>query len=124
MLKTKIVQLANSIKCIAVLYACSILLSATLFSLIESRPFIDGVWWSCVTSLTIGYGDIAPVTVTGKILGLVFGHFWVFGIIPLIVANILLNVIEDKNEFTHSEQEQVKQTLQEILNALSKQKVD
>lgn len=32
--------------------------------------FIDALWWSFATATTTGYGDITPVTVAGKILGI------------------------------------------------------
>jgi voltage-gated potassium channel len=32
---------------------------------------IDGLWWSFATATTTGYGDITPVTFTGKVLGIV-----------------------------------------------------
>ncbi|MBR3196124.1 MAG: hypothetical protein IKF50_05430 [Clostridia bacterium] len=36
------------------------------------RTFWDAVWYSLVTLTTVGYGDLVPVTVFGKILGIVF----------------------------------------------------
>ncbi|MEJ1230537.1 MAG: ion channel [Galbitalea sp.] len=33
--------------------------------------FGDAVWWSFVTIATVGYGDLAPVTVPGRILAIV-----------------------------------------------------
>lgn len=47
------------------------------FFLIESsvntsiNSFIDALWWGFSTATTTGYGDITPVTVPGKILGIV-----------------------------------------------------
>jgi polar amino acid transport system substrate-binding protein len=40
----------------------------------------SGIWWSAVTMTTVGYGDKAPVTVAGRILGLI----WMFASIIII----------------------------------------
>lgn len=40
----------------------------------------SGIWWSAVTMTTVGYGDKAPVTLTGRLIGLV----WMFASIILI----------------------------------------
>jgi ABC-type amino acid transport substrate-binding protein len=40
----------------------------------------SGFWWSAVTMTTVGYGDKAPVTVAGRILGLI----WMFVAIIII----------------------------------------
>jgi polar amino acid transport system substrate-binding protein len=39
-----------------------------------------GLWWSAVTMTTVGYGDKAPVTILGRVLGL----FWMFAAIIII----------------------------------------
>ncbi len=40
----------------------------------------DGIWWSAVTMTTVGYGDKAPRTKVGRILG----FFWMFVAIVLV----------------------------------------
>ncbi|MEU6480265.1 ion channel [Streptomyces sp. NPDC047017] len=32
------------------------------------RTFGDSVWWACSTLATVGYGDVAPVTVPGRVI--------------------------------------------------------
>jgi len=56
--------------------ACVLLVSATMLWLAESdvQPETFGsipraLWWSIVTLTTVGYGDVYPVTVAGKIMG-------------------------------------------------------
>lgn len=47
-----------------------------LFFLIEEGKnprvtrYMDAIWWSFATATTTGYGDITPVTDTGKILSI------------------------------------------------------
>lgn len=123
-MKSYLYSYCNSIQMIARLYLASILLAAVLFSVVESKSLVDSIWWCFVTSLTIGYGDIAPVTIAGRIIGVVFGHFWVFCIIPMIVANILMKAIKDENEFSHSEQEQLKSDVAQILKLLKQDQGD
>jgi ABC-type amino acid transport substrate-binding protein len=44
------------------------------------KGIASGLWWSAVTMTTVGYGDKAPVTVAGRLLGLV----WMFASIIII----------------------------------------
>lgn len=115
-----VVKMANSLLTILMMYVISLVISSVLFSLAENRPLIDGFWWSCATALTIGYGDIYPITPAGKVVGFIFAHFWVLLVIPFVVANIIVKVIQDENAFTDKEQEQMKSQLSEILSTLKK----
>jgi voltage-gated potassium channel len=45
-----------------------------IIHLIEPDNFptvFEGIWWAVVTTATIGYGDYAPVTVAGRITGII-----------------------------------------------------
>lgn len=71
-----------------------------------------------MTALTIGYGDLSPTTTGGRITAFVFAHFWILGIISLIVANIVTRVMKDENKFTHLEQEWQEEVMKLIAEKL------
>lgn len=51
-----------------------------MFSGTAAEGLGNGFWWSAVTMTTVGYGDKAPVTLGGRIVGLV----WMFAAIIII----------------------------------------
>lgn len=113
-MKQYVIWLSSSLYRIAFLYITSVIVCACLFSWIEGRDMLDSLYWATVTSLTIGYGDISPQTAAGRLMTMVFAHLWVFGIAPLIITNILTITFEDRNVFSHEEQEEMKTLLKDI----------
>lgn len=67
-------QLISSVFIIVVLMLAS---SLCMYSLEhEAQPEVfqnafSGIWWAASTLLTVGYGDIYPITTAGKLLGIV-----------------------------------------------------
>ncbi len=117
--KRTLMFVANRLWLILLLYGLSLLMGAYCFSVLESRSLADGLWWAAVTSLTIGYGDITPLTPLGRIAGIAFGHFWIFVVIPMIVANIIIHLVEDKHLFSDEEQRELMQRLKRIEQQLA-----
>lgn len=56
------------------------------FSLYQTTG--DGLWWAATTAIGIGYGDYTPVTVPGRIMGIIlaFSGVLTFGIIVALVT--------------------------------------
>jgi len=83
----------------------------------EINSYLDAAWWTIATVTTVGYGDIVPVTETGRIIALVF---MLFGITVLAVFLSVLGTsfyrkrfeIEEK-EFSHA-QKIIIQKLEEL----------
>ena len=73
-------------------------ISSYVFYIIEkdSNPkmhhFIDALWWGFATATTTGYGDITPVTMAGKILGMfmMLTGLALFAIFTALFADIIL----------------------------------
>lgn len=113
-MKQLLVYVANRLWLVLMLYVVSLTLGATCFAWLEGKTLWDGLWWAIVTALTIGYGDLVPATTGGRLMGMFLGHFWIFLIIPMIVANIVVHLLEDKHLFSDTEQEDVKARLKRI----------
>lgn len=112
-MKKIFLYISSDIRRIIGLYLWSLFVASFLLSLFEWISFWDAYWLSCISALTIGYWDISAATTAGKIITVIFWHFWIFIIAPMIVANILWSIMEDRDAFTHEEQEEIKGNLKE-----------
>lgn len=119
-------HIANRMHLIVVTYIFSLCTAALLFAYLENKTLMDGIWWATVTSLTIGYGDLYPTTTVGRIIGIIFGHIWIFAIIPMVVANIMTRLLIDNNCFTDAEQVELfnrLDNLQQTVNSVVDKKI-
>lgn len=80
-----------------------LMLSASLMNTLEPDKFsqlTDALWWSIVTLTTVGYGDIVPGTLAGKVVAAILMIFGI-GIIALptgvLGASMTQLMMEEKN---------------------------
>jgi voltage-gated potassium channel len=78
----------------------------------------DALWWAVVTASTVGYGDISPETVEGRILAGILISVMVLLVIPLITAHFASKLIVDTDAFRHEEQEELKNNLRVVRRLL------
>ena len=72
-LNSKRQQLASSVFIISVLMVASSLCMYSLENTAQPEVFsnaFSGIWWAVSTLLTVGYGDIYPITIPGKIVSI------------------------------------------------------
>lgn len=60
----------NGLKYILLLSALAIVIASIAMTVLEKMTFPDAIWWSFVTTTTVGYGDIAPQTNPGRIVAI------------------------------------------------------
>ena len=68
MIKRWYIEIANNMYYCIILYAFTIAFASVTFMTVEDFDFHKAVWFSFITSLTIGYGDVSPGTPLGKFL--------------------------------------------------------
>lgn len=107
---------------IYMMYACGIviLIGATVYSIAEDVNYIDSLWWAFVTSTTVGYGDISPATVAGRIAAvfLMLTGIGLFGVLTSTVTTFFMELPENDME----EDSKIKQ-LEKKIDALM-EKID
>ncbi len=61
----------------------------------EGRSLPDALWWSVVTLTTVGFGDISPVSMGGRVIGVVLMFFGI-GVLGMFTATIAGVFVEQR----------------------------
>jgi voltage-gated potassium channel len=77
----------------------------------------DALWWSLTTMTTVGYGDLFPVTTTGRLVGagLMLGGIALLGVVTATIASWLVDRVAQEDQREHAAtREQVAELLEEV----------
>jgi voltage-gated potassium channel len=111
----------DTLRELAAAYAVLLLLAAALFMYFESLPFLDSLYWAGTTATSTGYGDISPKTVSGRVLAVALMHISIFGVAPMIIVRLIDRLNENRDAFTHEEQEAILARLDRIETLIAAQ---
>jgi voltage-gated potassium channel len=106
-IKERFNQLISSFCLILILMLASSLAMYTCEHDAQPEVFsnaFSGIWWSVSTVLTVGYGDIYPITTMGKVLAIFISFFGV-GAVAVPTGIISAGFVEQYTRIRHSNTE-------------------
>ena len=115
-----LIRPANSVGELLAIYAGLVVVAAAGFAYFEGKSFGDALWWSVVTTTTTGYGDISPQTLGGRIMAAFVMLTAILFVLPLLIGRIAMAMIENRDAYTHEEQEAMKAELVAIRTELAR----
>jgi voltage-gated potassium channel len=77
-----------------------LMLNAVAITYLEKIPFSDGLYFTLITGLTIGYGDISPLTPGGRMISVLTGLLGILvtGLIVAIAVYALKETMKPRND--------------------------
>lgn len=97
---------------------CIIFVGAGFFSIAEKVSYTESIWWSIATITTVGYGDIVPKTIWGRVIASITMFFGI-GFISMLTSTLTTHFrnkkIPNKNqEQIHADKVEIKHLNQKI----------
>lgn len=109
----------DTVKEVMAIYAITVIGSGYLYSVLEGKKFLDSLYWAVVTSMTVGYGDMYPSTLPGKLLAVSLMLFMGFVVLPVVISKMIDVLRHNPNEFTDDEQKKLQMSIIELQKEIS-----
>ena len=83
-----------------------VLLGGVVVSWVEAISLGDGIYFACITGLTVGYGDIAPQTVLGRVVSVLIALVGVIfvGLTVAVATRALADTSKEAHHAAEREQ--------------------
>ena len=94
----------DTIREVAGYYCLLIAISTSIFVYADGNAWWESLYWSVMTSTTVGYGDISPKSQLAETDAMLTAIFSVFGIGPLLIAR-LIEFFIGNDDMVHVKQE-------------------
>jgi voltage-gated potassium channel len=111
---------------LAAVTAIAALLAALLMVAVDRQNFPNygiAVWWAIVTLATVGYGDVVPTSVPGRIVGslvIVFGVTFLAYLTATVTSLFVSSDQEKAKQRELAEREAADKELRDLLHRLDK----
>ena len=95
----------DSLRIASILTVAAICIAGAAQAAFASGDFAslwDGIWWAVTTTTTVGYGDLYPTTVSGRIIGMML-MFLGIGFLSLLTASIASRFVKEERGQEHVE---------------------
>ena len=84
----------------------------------EAQPYVfenafSGIWWAGSALLTVGYGDICPITVTGKLMAILISFLGV-GVVAIPTGIISAGFVEQYTSVAGRKENEIEDLLQTV----------
>lgn len=106
----------NGLKYMVIATVICVIFGGIAIHFAEGMSITDGLWWSFVTATTVGYGDISPTTIPGRIVATILMIVGI-GLIGSLTSTITALFFQRTEQVKpHSVKENIITSIQKQLN--------
>lgn len=90
-----------------------LIIGAGAYSITEDASLGQSFWWAIATATTVGYGDISPHTLVGKIVALILMLVGI-GVIGMLTSSITTYFVKNNDDQDSIQQEKLDKIIDEL----------